>query len=110
MFNAGATTKQDVEIVSRPTDDGGAAARVETFRVESSDASVVSGVESVSAAEDGSYTARCVVNGVGRATLTVVADADLGEGVENITDEIDVTVSNPKATNLGLTVTAVPKS
>lgn len=38
----------------------------------------------------------------GESMIVVSADADLGSGVENITDSIKLTVAGAKAVNLGL--------
>lgn len=44
------------------------------------------------------------------ANVTVTADADLGEGVETISDSIQFTIKSPKASSLGLNVTLEPKT
>jgi hypothetical protein len=43
------------------------------------------------------------------ATVTVQADADLGEGVVTITETFIFTITDPMATSLGGTVSVVPK-
>ena len=46
----------------------------------------------------------------GDSVVTVMADADLGAGVETVADSINVRVEGAKATSLGLTVgTPTPK-
>ncbi len=47
------------------------------------------------------------VGPLGTATITVKADADLGEGVRTIQDSIEITVTGGEATGLGLTAGAV---
>lgn len=42
----------------------------------------------------------------GQSQVLVSADADLGEGVETISDTIDALVSDPQASSLGLTADA----
>ena len=54
-------------------------------------------------------TMRCVTAGTGTATLTVSADADLGDGVETISETIQLVVNHVHATNLGVSVHGVPK-
>lgn len=43
---------------------------------------------------------------VGNSKITVSADADLGEGVNTITDTIDLAVVSAQASSLGLVVGA----
>lgn len=47
----------------------------------------------------------------GVSSITILADADLGAGVEDISDIVEATVTGAKAANLGLSAEpAVPKT
>lgn len=106
MIDAKLSSVEDLVVSVSPTDAAGNPAPIQagSLTVVSDNPSVIaSGVEQ----PDGSF--KCVTAGIGTALLTVSADADVGEGVETIQDQISVTVDAAKAKNLGLTVTAVPK-
>src|SRR5262245_24781040 len=79
MLEAKISAVEDLLVTPSPTDAAGNPAPIENLRITSSDGSVIAGGEP---GEDGSV--RCVSAGLGSATLTVTADADLGEGVEEI--------------------------
>jgi len=68
--------------------------------------SVVDGLSTITPSEDGLSCAVISADTAGETQILVVADADLGSGVENISDTIAVTVGDPTATVLGLTVDA----
>lgn len=68
------------------------------------------GKSSVSASEDGLSAVIVSADTPGDTLIVVSADADLGEGVETITDAIRVTVEGARAQSLGLSVgTPEPK-
>lgn len=71
-----------------PVDAAGNVAPVENIVWASSDEAIVSVVPS----EDGLSAVFTAVGPVGNAQLTVTADADMGEGVTNITGTLDVQV------------------
>lgn len=56
----------------------------------------------VTAAEDGLSAVATTVGPLGSCQVSVVADADLGAGVENITGTLDVTVVADKATSVAI--------
>lgn len=62
---------------------------------------VVSGDATLEVSEDG-MSCYLISGGVGNSQITVTADADLGEGVRNITDTIDLAVVSAEASSLGL--------
>lgn len=62
---------------------------------------VVSGDATLEVSEDG-MSCYLISGSVGNSQITVTADADLGEGVRNITDTIDLAVVSAEASSLGL--------
>lgn len=70
---------------------------------------VVSGDATIEPSTDG-LSCYLISGTVGNSVITVTADADLGEGVREITDTIDYAVVSAEASSLGLSVgTAEPK-
>lgn len=93
---------QEVDIVLNITNANNKAAKVDgPPRWESSDETIAT----VTPSEDG---LRAVVKGVeggtGPVRITVSADADLGEGVQTLSDFIEFEFSTALAANLGLTI------
>jgi hypothetical protein len=71
--------------------------------------SVVSGDATIEPSTDG-LSCYLISGAVGNSQITVTADADLGEGVREITDTVDLAVVSAEASQLGLSVgTAEPK-
>lgn len=71
---------------------------------------VQSGSAEVQVAPDGLSATLVSPDSPGDSEILVEADADLGEGVETISDVIKLSVEGARATNLGLTVsTPEPK-
>jgi len=64
---------------------------------------VSAGDVTLDVAEDGK-SATIVSGGPGESIIAVSADADLGEGVETISDAIKVVVEGAKAQSLGVSV------
>ena len=62
---------------------------------------VVSGDALLEPAADG-LSCYLISGSVGNSVITVTADADLGEGVREITDTIDLAVVSAEASSLGL--------
>lgn len=72
--------------------------------------SVISGDSTIVVADDGLSAELVSSDTPGDTTYLVEADADLGSGVETISDTIKLSVEGARAANLGLTAgTAVPK-
>ena len=106
MASAACSTEEKVPCQLSPTSASGRPAQIQagTLAVE-----VVSGGGTVELVDDLNFF---VVSGdlPGSTQYTVKADADLGEGVVEISDVIDLEVSGANAVNLGLSVGApVPK-
>jgi len=71
---------------------------------------VASGDSTLEVAEDGLSANLISADSPGETMIVVEADADLGEGVETISDSIKLTVEGARAINLGLTAgTPIPK-
>lgn len=71
---------------------------------------VSSGDSTVEVAEDGLSAMLVSSDTPGETMVVVEADADLGDGVENISDAIKLTVEGAKAVSLGLSIgTPEPK-
>lgn len=62
------------------------------------------------AGEVNELSKKFITHELGPSIVTVSADADLGEGVRNITDNANIVVNTPQADNLGLSVNLVPKA
>ncbi len=98
MAEVSLTSEQKVKVTLTPTTATGKPSSLDgaaTFTVESGDATVEN-VDDLSA---------YIISGTaGVSVISVSADADLGEGVVTITDSITVTVNDPLAANLGLSI------
>jgi hypothetical protein len=94
------TTEQKVHVTANPVTAAGKPAKVDgpvTFTTVTGDVTI----------EASDATSATIVSGAnGDSTVSVSADADLGAGVETITDTITVHVTDPKATSLGLVADA----
>lgn len=66
--------------------------------------SVISGDSTVEVAEDGLSATLVSSDTPGDTQILVQADADLGEGVEEISDVIKLTVEGARAASLGLSI------
>lgn len=100
------TNEQQINVTINPKTSTGRPAKLDgkaAFTVLSGNSSVVPG-------DDGLSATLVSSDEPGDTQISVKADADLGEGVEEISDVIDLTVSSATATNLGLTAgTPEPK-
>lgn len=65
---------------------------------------IVSGESTIDVDEDGKSALLVSSDDPGDTQILVKADADLGEGVEEISDIIKLTVQGARAASLGLTV------
>lgn len=100
MFPITITNRQQVLVTLNPD---GAIDGVPTWEVLDGDSTVIPAADGKSAILRSSDT-----NGV--THIEIKADADLGSGVTEITETVELTVVDPQATNLGLTVgTPEPK-
>lgn len=91
------TNEQKIQVKLNPTTAGGNPATLDgipTWKVTSGDATIQS-------AEDG-LSAYLVSGFVGASNIEVNADANLGEGVSNLTDVIALNVVPAEAAGLGL--------
>lgn len=94
------TDVQEVRLSISPKDSQGNPATVDGAPAwASSDESVLT----VAAVSDDGLTADAVTVGpLGTATVTVTADADLGEGVTSLTDTVEITVVASEASALNV--------
>lgn len=101
-------TDQDLGITVTPLDGHGNPAPVEvgSVRAFSDDPSRIT---DATVEADGSL--RCETTGwLGQVLITVSADADIGAGVDTISEQIQVTISALHAKNLGVGVAGIPKA
>lgn len=99
MAEIALTSEQKVKVTLTPTTATGKPSSLDgaaTFTVESGDCTVEN-IDELSA---------WIISGdaAGVSVISVSADVDLSEEVKTITDSITVTVSDPFAANLGLTI------
>jgi hypothetical protein len=91
---------QKLRIRLNPKTDKGKPSRVDgTPTWESSDEAVVTAEP-----QDNGLSCIVVAQGPGTARVTVTADVDLGPGVQTLTDTVEITVSEPFATDLGVAI------
>jgi hypothetical protein len=96
------TDVQEVRLSISPKDSQGNLASVDGVPTwESSDESVLT-VAAVS--DDGLMADAVTVGPLGTATVTVTADADLGDGVTTLSDTVDITVVASQASALNVAV------
>jgi len=92
------TNEQQVKVTLNPKTDAGKSVKVDgkpTFEV-------ISGNSTVVVAEDGLSAMLVSADDPGDTEILVKADADLGEGVEEISEVIRLQVAGATAKNLGL--------
>jgi len=94
------TNEQQVVVTLNPKTDAGK--RVEVDGVPAWE--VVSGSSTVEPSEDGKSATLVSSDDPGDTQILVKADADLGEGVEEISEIIELQVAGATAKNLGLVV------
>jgi hypothetical protein len=94
------TNEQKVNVALTPKTDGGKPAKLDGAPAWS----VVSGDSTLVVAADGLSADLVSSDTPGDTTFLIDADADLGEGVENLQETITLTVSGANARNLGITV------
>jgi hypothetical protein len=106
MLELTITNEQKIPVTLAPTTAAGKPAELDG----PAKFSVISGSSTVVAGEDGKSAELISSDTPGDTVFLVEADADLGEGVETISDTITLHVAGARAANLGLTAgTAVPK-
>lgn len=98
-LNLKSTTEQKVLVKLAPKTASGHDAKVDGKPVWT----VTSGDATVEPSEDGLSAYLVSADTAGKATWTVEADADLGEGVTTITDGGEYEYTDPLAENLGAT-------
>jgi len=94
------TNEQKVSVTLTPTTDTGKPAKLDG----SPSWSVIDGNSQVIVADDGLSALLVSSDDPGTTNILVKADADLGDGVEEISDTIQLVVVGATAKNLGLTV------
>jgi hypothetical protein len=105
MYPVTSTNEEKVTIVLNPTTAAGNAASVDgapVWSVESGDATLEVAADGLSCV---------IISGAADVlnTVTVTADADMGEGVMSISETIVYTVTAAQATGLGVNSTVSPK-
>lgn len=93
------TSEQEIDVTVNPKTDTGKAATVDGKPAWS----VISGNSQVTVSEDGKSAVLRSADDPGDTEILVKADSDLGEGVEEISDIIKLSVVGATAKNLGLT-------
>lgn len=91
-------TDQKVKISLAPTTADGTAAEVQNATATATGDVAITPVDG----ETNAWWAAAGAEGV--STVEITGDADLGEGVNNITDTVELTVVAAEANNLGITV------
>lgn len=91
------TNEQKVQVTLAPMTEAGNPATLDGAPVWA----VTAGDATLEVAEDG-LSAYLISGEPGNSVITVTADADLGEGVVNIVDTIDLAVVPASASQLGL--------
>lgn len=94
------TTEQKVKVTLAPVTATGKVAKLDgkpTWEIES-------GESTVEPAEDGMSAYLISADTPGDTMVLIEADADIGEGVEAISDAIRLTVEGARAKNLGVTI------
>ena len=94
------TNEQKVNVALTPKTDGGKPAKLDGAPVWS----VVSGDSTLVVASDGLSADLVSSDTPGDTTFLIDADADLGEGREDLQETITLTVSGANARNLGIVV------
>lgn len=100
------TNEQKINVTLSPKTDTGKPAKLDGPPVWS----VIAGDSTVVAAPDGLSADLVSSDTPGDTTFLIDADADLGEGKEDLQETITLTVTGANAKNLGVTIgQAVPK-
>jgi hypothetical protein len=100
------TNEQKIKVTLTPVTDTGKPAKLDG----KPSWSVISGNSQVEVAEDGLSAFLISADDPGDTQFLIKADANLGEGVEEISDIIDLTVQGATAKNLGVSLgTPEPK-
>jgi hypothetical protein len=100
------TNEQKINVTLSPKTDTGKPAKLDGAPVWS----VIAGDSTVVAAPDGLSADLVSSDTPGDTTYLIDADADLGEGKEDLQETITLTVTGANAKNLGVTIgQAVPK-
>lgn len=100
--------KEQVRIQVSPVDPDGKPADIEAGSLTPVSAGPGTAVVDTNPAKPNSIL--CISDDVGQQTVTVTGDADLGAGVEDLTDSGIIDWVHPKATSLGMTVTTEPRT
>jgi len=99
MLNLKIQNDQKIQLTLAPVTASGKAAAVDGKPVWT----VVDGDSTVVVADDGLSAFLVSSDTAGTSHFSVSADADLGAGVETISDTVELVVENAKAVALGLT-------
>jgi hypothetical protein len=94
------TNEQQVTVTLNPKTDAGRPAQLDgkpTWEV-------ISGSSTLEVAEDGKSALIVSSDDPGDTQILVKADADLGEGIEEISEVLDVKIAGATAKNLGITI------
>ncbi len=106
MLDLKITNEQQIPVALKPVTATGKPAKLDG----SAAFTVLSGNSTVIPGDDGLSALLVSSDDAGVTVISVKADADLGEGVEEISDVINLTVTSATAANLGLTAgTPEPK-
>lgn len=107
MLEITITNEEQVKVSLAPRTDAGRPAKLDGSPAWT----VTSGNSQVVVAEDGLSADLISSDDPGVTEVTLKADADIGEGVEELTDTIVLTVTSANAKNLGLSAgTPTPKA
>lgn len=102
MLSLKITNEQQIPVTLTPKTDTGKPAKLDGVPTWE----VISGSSTVTVSEDGLTAVLASSDDPGDTEFLVKADADLGEGVEELSDVIKLTVAGATAKNLGLTAGA----
>jgi len=96
------TNEQQVRVTLNPKTDAGRPAKIDPNSKPTWEK--IDGEADVQAAEDGLSVLLVSADNPGTTQILVKADADIGEGVEEISEVIELQVAGASAKNLGLSV------
>lgn len=94
------TNEQQVQVTLTPVTQGGQPAPLDGVPTWE----VISGNSTINVAEDGKSATLISADDPGDTEILIKADADLGEGVVQVSDVIQLTVAGAQAASLGITV------
>lgn len=97
MIKVRITDEQKVRLSINPT-----SAKGKPVKVEKPAWTVVDGGAGLSVADDGLSAEVTSPDSPGVTNIQIQADADLGDGVDTITELVEVTVIDPEASSLGV--------